>query len=53
MAEEESVRIKNKICDGFVARSWKVPEELLEQARTSMKDVYDYRLGADGGFSRH
>ncbi len=53
MAEEESVRIKNKICDGFVTRAWKVPEELLEQARTSMKDVYDFRLSADGVIARH
>ncbi len=52
MFEEESVRIKNKICDGFVHRSWKVPEELLAQAQKAMRDVSDFRLGADGGFTR-
>ena len=50
--EEESVRIKNKICDGFVLKSWKAPAERLETVREAMSDVYDYALGGDGSFSK-
>lgn len=52
MEQEESVRIKNKVCDGFVTKGWKLPEELLERAQRAMADVEDFRLGADGAFSK-
>jgi hypothetical protein len=52
LESEESVRIKNKICEGFILKEWAVPTELLEQAKKAMSDVSDFRLRDDGKFSR-
>lgn len=52
LAQEESVRIKNKVCDGFVTKGWKLTGEHLETAQKAMSDVEDFRLGADGAFSK-
>ncbi|MEM9876414.1 MAG: HEAT repeat domain-containing protein, partial [Myxococcota bacterium] len=49
MAEEESVRIKNKVCDGIVAADWSAPEELRPVMAQAMNDVYEYRLDVDSG----
>jgi len=49
---EESVRIKNKICEGFILKEWSVPTELLSQTKKAMADVDDFRLRDDGTFSR-
>lgn len=52
LCAEESVRIKNKICDGFILKSWKVPEALRADVAKAMRDVDDFDLAPDGTFSR-
>jgi HEAT repeat protein len=52
LAEEESVRIKNKICDGFVHRAWKLPGSQLEGLRKALSDVSEYRVDAEGAVTR-
>jgi hypothetical protein len=52
LESEESVRIKNKICEGFILKEWAVPNELVDQAKKAMSDVSDFRLRDDGKFSR-
>jgi len=52
LEHEESVRIKNKVCEGFASKKWKVPDDLRPQARKAMADVYDFKLADDGSFSR-
>jgi hypothetical protein len=49
---EESVRIKNKVCEGFGLKSWKMPEELRPRAQKALSDVYEFRMQGDGSFSR-
>lgn len=46
--EEESVRIKNKVADGFMRLGWKVPSEHHAAFRRAMADSYEYGLGDDG-----
>ncbi|MFO0667849.1 MAG: HEAT repeat domain-containing protein [Polyangiaceae bacterium] len=45
-AEEESMRIKTKIVDAFIAREWAVPEEARDATKRKLPD--NYGLG-DGG----
>lgn len=52
LAGEESVRIKNKICEGFVQKSWKAPADAVADVKKAMVDVDDYVLDAGGGFAR-
>jgi hypothetical protein len=52
LSVEESVRIKNKICEGFILKGWKVPEGSLAQVKKAMSDMDDFDLGADGAFVR-
>lgn len=52
LCTEESVRIKNKICDGFILKAWKVPDALRADVAKAMRDVDDFDLEADGTFSR-
>jgi HEAT repeat protein len=52
LGEEESVRIKNKICDGFVLRAWKLPASQLEGLRKALSDVSEYRVDGEGAVSR-
>lgn len=44
MLEEESVRIKSKIADGFIALGWEVPEE----HRDGVRKILPYEYGIDG-----
>jgi len=44
--EEESLRIKNRILDGFVARSWSVPEDLVARTRKGLSP--DFNIDARG-----
>jgi hypothetical protein len=44
--EEESLRVKNRILDGFVARGWRVPEELLAKTRKALPP--EYNVDGDG-----
>jgi hypothetical protein len=50
---EESIRIKNKVCEGLVARSWKIPSELVGEADKAFSDLEDYALAKDGTVSRY
>ncbi|MFO0614039.1 MAG: HEAT repeat domain-containing protein [Polyangiaceae bacterium] len=46
---EESIRIKNKVCAGFVSTKWTVPAEAVDRLRKgAMRDVEDFALQADG-----
>lgn len=49
---EESVRIKNKVCEGFSQKGWKIPEALRERAQKALSDVFEFRMQADGAFAR-
>ena len=40
LEEEESLRVKNRVLDGFVARGWPVPEDLLSTARKALPPDY-------------
>jgi len=51
LADEESVRIKNKIADGFIARGWSVPDELRADARKDLPA--GYTIDGDGHLKKH
>ena len=40
LADEESFRVKNKICDGISLRGWTVPEEERDRVRKSLPPDY-------------
>ncbi len=44
LLDEESMRIKNKILDGFVANGWAIPED----ERDEVRKVLPYQFGIDG-----
>ena len=48
LEQEESIRIKNNVCGGFVTRGWKIPPDLIERTKKALSDVDDYALGKDG-----
>jgi len=48
LLEEESVRVKNKIADGLVRKSWRVPAARQDAFRRGMADSYAYALSDDG-----
>jgi hypothetical protein len=50
LAAEESVRVKNRIVDGLVARGWVVPEELREGVRAALPP--QVALDAEGKVKR-
>ena len=52
LAEEESVRIKNKVCEGVMQAGWTIPAELREAWADGTRDVYEYRTGKDGKVSK-
>ncbi len=52
LEDEESVRIKNKVCEGFLLKGWKVPPDALEAASRWLEDVDDYELTSTGTFAR-
>lgn len=45
---EESVRVKNKVAEGFVRRGWSVPTELRDAVAKALRDTEGYRLDATG-----
>ncbi|HEU4404007.1 MAG TPA: HEAT repeat domain-containing protein [Polyangiaceae bacterium] len=47
VADEESVRVRNKIAEGFVARGWRVPEA-QRSAFAGAVSSEGYRVGPDG-----
>lgn len=42
LSEEESLRVKNRIAQGFTERKWKIPSELQKACRAALPE--DYRL---------
>ncbi|MFO0548174.1 MAG: HEAT repeat domain-containing protein [Polyangiaceae bacterium] len=49
---EESVRIKNKVCEGFIQKGWRLTDAQRARVAGAMRDVDDFRLGSDGAFVR-
>ena len=52
LESEESIRIKNKVCEGIVVKKWKVPAELVGRAQKALEEGSDYAVGRDGSVSR-
>jgi hypothetical protein len=38
--DEESLRIRNRVCEGFMTRGWAFPEESRADARKSLSSEY-------------
>lgn len=51
LEQEESVRIKNKVCEGFITKSWKVPSELMPKVKAALRDV-DFHVDDAGSLAR-
>ncbi len=49
---EESVRVKNKVAEGFVRRGWAVPADQREAVAKALRDTEGYRLDASGKVTR-
>lgn len=45
---EESVRVKNKVAEGFVRRGWVIPAEQRDDVAKALRDTEGYRLDASG-----
>ncbi|EYF07412.1 HEAT repeat domain-containing protein [Chondromyces apiculatus] len=52
IASEESVRIKNKVAEGMMARNWTIPAELRGTARDALQDSGGYAVNDGGQISR-
>jgi hypothetical protein len=48
--DEESLRIRNRVCEGFIARGWEVPEERRAEMRKFLPG--EYSIGAEGKIHR-
>jgi hypothetical protein len=48
--DEESVRIRTGVCEGFMSRSWMVPEEMRADARKSLPS--GYTIDGEGMFRK-
>jgi len=48
--DEESVRVRQRIAEGFIARAWAVPEELRADARKSLPSGYN--IDGEGRFTK-
>lgn len=48
LAEEESVRVKNKIADGLLMRGWTIPEGRRKAVDEALSDTSGYSVGQDG-----
>ncbi len=46
LADEESIRIKNKVCDGLILRGWPVEEDLRADMRRALPPAYS--IDGDG-----
>lgn len=49
MENEESVRVKNKVCEGISEKSWAIPQELRGECAAAMSDVYEWKLDDKSG----
>jgi len=48
LAQEESVRVKNKIADGLLVRGWTIPETRRDAVEDALRDTSGYALGEGG-----
>ena len=49
MQTEESVRVKNKVCEGIAGKGWKIPADRRDDCKAAMSDVYEWKFGAKNG----
>ena len=49
MENEESVRVKNKVCEGIVSKGWTIPSEHRDTCAEAMSDVYEYKFDTKSG----
>jgi hypothetical protein len=49
MKSEESMRVKNKVCDGIAAKDWVIPEAERDTFREAMSGVYEWAFDAKTG----
>jgi len=52
LVAEESVRVKNKVAEGFVRRRWAIPADQRDAVAKSLRDTEGYRLDANGNVTR-
>jgi HEAT repeat protein len=48
LANEESVRVKNKVADGILDKGWTIPAALRDDYRDATRDVHEYRMTESG-----
>ncbi|WP_437681252.1 HEAT repeat domain-containing protein [Sorangium sp. So ce131] len=48
LADEESVRVKNKVAEGLLSRGWTVPTELRSSTNQALQDSNGFSVGPDG-----
>ena len=48
LAQEESVRVKNKIVEGLLVRGWTIPEARRDAVAEALSDTSGYSVGKDG-----
>lgn len=53
LREEESMRIKNKVAEGFVQQGWAIPSALVSVVADALSRSYDYTIGDDGRVRKH
>lgn len=49
MENEESVRVKNKVCEGIVSKGWTIPGDHRDACGEAMSDVYEYKFDPKTG----
>ncbi|HVY46020.1 MAG TPA: HEAT repeat domain-containing protein, partial [Minicystis sp.] len=48
LVTEESVRVKNKICEGLLFRGWAIPAEERKEVARALTDTSGFALNAEG-----
>jgi hypothetical protein len=48
VSAEESVRVKNKVAEGFVRRGWTIPADLRDAMAKALQDTENYRVDKSG-----
>jgi hypothetical protein len=49
MQNEESVRVKNKVCEVIVKKGWTIPDDRRDDCKAAMSDVHEYSFNAKSG----
>jgi hypothetical protein len=49
MQKEESVRVKNKVCEGISAKGWTIPADRRDDCKAAMSDVYEWKFSTSNG----